>query len=103
MARIEWTSPGTEQFQEVIEYLNQHSPRRAHQLGSRIVAAAKRLSTSPLMGRVVPEYDQEHIREVIVAPYRLLYIVRDDVVLIAGVVDSRRDLRRHFHPEDFDE
>jgi len=55
------------------------------------------------MGRVVPEYGMEDLREVIVAPYRVLYIVKVDVVRIVGILDSRRDLRRHFHPEDFEE
>lgn len=53
---------------------------------TRVVAAfkskARLLSTMPRMGRVVPEIGDPNLRELIIAPYRLVYEVRDELQLV---------------------
>lgn len=38
-----------------------------------LVARAKTLSSFPHTGRVVPEFDRQEIRELILPPYRIVY------------------------------
>jgi plasmid stabilization system protein ParE len=68
----------------------------------RIMHAPRRLASLPLLGRVVPEYGEDHIRELIVPPYRLIYVVRDDVCFVVAVVHSSRDLSTLFRLEDLE-
>jgi plasmid stabilization system protein ParE len=58
---------------------------------------------NPAHGRQVPEFHQEHIRElVIVKPYRIIYTVKDDVCRIVAVVHGRRDLTQAINLEDIE-
>lgn len=36
----------------------------------------------PRLGRKIPEFNQESLREVIVSPYRVVYRITDDIELI---------------------
>jgi plasmid stabilization system protein ParE len=55
------------------------------------------------MGRVVPEYQLENIRELIVKPYRVLYRILGDECLIEAVFHSKQNLTAHFFPDDQEE
>ena len=58
----------------------------------RVYGAVSRLEEFPLSGRVVPEYGEESIREVIVRPYRIMYEVEGDHVRILAIHHSARQL-----------
>ncbi len=48
-----------------------------------------------MRGRVVPELQKEGItlyREIIVAPWRILYKVDAEVIYLMAIVDSRRNI-----------
>ena len=67
------------------------SPTAAQRLEARLAQALRRLAVFPQSGRIVPEYRDPDLREVIVAPYRFFYVVRDDVWIIA-VWHGRQDV-----------
>jgi toxin ParE1/3/4 len=86
-----------------MNYVAQDSPARAIKLVNRLVAAPRNLAQFPLMGRVVPEFGLEHLRELVtVRPYRILYVVREDHCSIVAVIRGSRDLSALLKPEDFD-
>jgi plasmid stabilization system protein ParE len=60
----------------------------------RIRIAAGRLAGQPQMGCVVPEYDDPRIRELIVAPYRVIYRydAERNLVSVLAVIHGRRML-----------
>jgi toxin ParE1/3/4 len=61
----------------------------------RLGARAGALSTTPERGRKVPELaalDAHHYRELIERPWRILYRIEGDRVLVVAVLDGRRDL-----------
>ena len=56
-------------------------------------SAAQSLKQFALRGRVVPERDDERLRELIVASYRLIYrIASDEEVWVIAFVNGARDL-----------
>jgi toxin ParE1/3/4 len=57
---------------------------------TRIVSAADDLLQFPRIGRRVPEWDDDTIRERIVGSYRLIYRVRDEHILIIAVIHGAR-------------
>ena len=70
------------------DYIAADSPRYARIVAERIFSSVDRLIAFPLSGRVVPELGDPRLREVIDAPYRIVYRVRDDVLEILTVVHS---------------
>ncbi len=103
MARLTWTEDALTQLQEIAEYAARRSPARAAALYSRLEQAVEQLETSPLMGRVVPEFGLENLRELIRPPHRILYLVRGEECFIVAVIDSRRDIRNLVYPEYLDD
>ncbi len=98
MAHVVWTDPGTENLKEIVEYLAQYSPAKAETVSAQLLRAAERLEQFPLMGRVVPEFGRESLRELIVRPYRLIYQNHADECQIVAVIHSSRDLKAIFRP-----
>jgi plasmid stabilization system protein ParE len=66
------------------------SPRYADFVVHRLVAAVERLEAFPQSGRVVPERNDEAIREVIVRPYRIVYRLRPGLAEIVTVFRASR-------------
>ena len=60
----------------------------------RITRQTKRLAKFPRLGAIVPEYEDESIRELFEHPYRIIYQVRTNHVVILAVVHSARQLPR---------
>jgi toxin ParE1/3/4 len=49
----------------------------------QITSSADRLTEFPLSGRVVPEFNQEDVRELIVRNYRVVYqLIGEDIGII---------------------
>jgi plasmid stabilization system protein ParE len=95
MAEIAWTAKAIADWEEIVAYVARASPERAGRLGERLMGAPEKLIHNPKMGRRVPEFDQEHIRELVfVRPYRILYRLQEDVCYVMAVIHSRRDLKR---------
>lgn len=101
MARVAWTAPALSQFRKELEYVAQHSAVGAERLHAKVLQTLDRLETFPFIGWAVPEFDIEQLREILVRPYRILYVVRDDVCSIVAFIHGSRDLTRHVDPDDF--
>jgi toxin ParE1/3/4 len=54
-------------------------------LRGRMRTALRSLGQYPYSGRIVPEFPELDCREIIIAPYRIFYVVRDDTVWVVGV------------------
>jgi len=54
--------------------------------------AVVQLCEHPHIGRMVPEFGDPAIRERIIAPYRVLYLLQADVVYVLGIYHGRRQL-----------
>ncbi len=102
MAEVIWTEPALNDLYEIVSHVAKDSPVYARRLGLRIVQAPRRLAEFPKSGRVVPEFNDEAIRELIYGAYRIIYIVRTQICYVVSVVHGSRDLLRHLTPGDWD-
>jgi len=80
--KIVFTQPAIGDLQGLVAYIARDNPQAAEQFGYQIIAKAESLVASPLLGRVVPEFKSENIREIIHGPYRIVYRVREELTLI---------------------
>lgn len=92
--RVRWTTPAWADVEEIARFIARDSPRYAIVLQREAQAAARSLRQFANRGRIVPERDDERLRELIIGrSYRLIYrIVADETVQIIAVVHTARDL-----------
>ena len=62
-------------LRDIVRYISLDSPERTVSFGQFLVSNAKRLGDFPEMGRIVPEFDDPAIREIIVRSYRIIHRV----------------------------
>jgi plasmid stabilization system protein ParE len=55
-----------------------------------ILRSVERLREHPASGRRIPEFDQEHLREIIHPPFRVLYLHDESTVSLIRVWRSER-------------
>ena len=92
ISAILWSGPALEDLRQIRVWVARDSPDAARRLATRIRERVEALVDFPTAGRVVPEIGIENYREVVIRPYRVVYEVRDNDVVILRVWHSRRDL-----------
>jgi addiction module RelE/StbE family toxin len=73
MGKIEWTESARNDLKAIYNYISQDSEYYAQRLSEKIITRIEILATFPLAGRVVPEKEDETIRELIEGNYRIFY------------------------------
>jgi len=87
---LRWTEQAVDDLREIRKYIERDSPRYSRLVVERLYEATQRLETFPRSGRVVPEFDVEHLREIMVGEYRIVYRVESDAVVFLTVFRSSR-------------
>ena len=88
--KIIWSDRAIERLEEIRAYIAQDAPMTAAKFVARIIESTEILKSFPLIGRIVPEYRITEIREIIKAPYRILYHVGSERIEIINVLHSRQ-------------
>jgi len=72
-------------LQEIVRYIAWDSPNDAERFGNTLIDKAQSLSSLPERGRIVPEFKDPQIREIILKSYRIVYRLKsaEKVVEIA--------------------
>jgi toxin ParE1/3/4 len=86
--RVLFTPSAREQFLAALAYIAADDPEAARSLRDRAEAFLSRLAEYPESGRVLPEFPDLPFREVVVAPYRFFYRMKDDAVWIVAAWHS---------------
>ena len=73
-------------------YAEQDAPESGERLIGEIVASIEALANHPDMGRIVPEFDQPFLRELIRPPFRVVYRRDPKHVRVVRVWRSERQL-----------
>jgi plasmid stabilization system protein ParE len=76
----------------LLNALSADNPAAAEHFGLAIIEKIESVGEFPRIGRVVPEENQELLRELPYSPYRLIYEIHDDsrVVYIVRIWHSYR-------------
>ncbi len=90
--KVEWSRAARTDLLEIYNYIAEHDFQAARSVVAKLRLATRRSGEMPWSGRVVPEFEVAELRERIVAPYRVVYLVRSEKVFIVRVWHSRRDL-----------
>jgi toxin ParE1/3/4 len=86
-----WTKRAQEDLAAVRAFVGVDSPHYADVIVRRLLHAIDRLQYYPRSGRVVPEYADPAIREVVLRPYRIVYrIVSEEEIHVLTVHHAAR-------------
>lgn len=94
--QVLWSHTAQQDLTEIVEYIAQDSIGDALVILHKLETKAALLITLPNRGRIVPELLHTGIsqyRELISAPWRIIYRVESQRVMVMAVLDSRRDLQ----------
>ncbi|MCP3959186.1 MAG: type II toxin-antitoxin system RelE/ParE family toxin [bacterium] len=93
--RVEWAQVAQRDLDEIADYILAENPAAALRMAESIEEKAVTLESMPSRGRVPPEllrFRLQMYRELQVPPYRLIYRIYENTVVVLGVFDGRRDL-----------
>lgn len=92
---VRWSETAERDLKGIIEYIAEDSPARAFEILTNIKEKASNLHSFPGKGRIVPELQDQGItqyRELIAAPWRIIYRISEEYVYALSVLDSRQNV-----------
>lgn len=92
--KVVWTDRAKARLRQIHGHIARDQPLNGDRVVDRLTRRVAQLMEHPRSGRVVERYQREDLRELIDAPYRVIYLVRADRIDILTVRDSRRLLPR---------
>lgn len=93
MAReIAWAESASDDLAEIASYIGKDSEFYAAAVVRELIEAARSLDLFAQRGRVVPEYRDPSIRELLVRDYRLVYEVSEVAVNVLRIVHGAKPL-----------
>lgn len=91
-----WSMPAKKDLKQIQDYISQDSSYFAEKVISTLIEKSENLYKFPEMGRIVPELQDEHIRELIVYSYRMIYEILKSDIVIHAVIHGKRDFDSAF-------
>lgn len=88
--KIIWSPEAIEDLQSIAEYIQRDSEFYARAVVTKILDVSRNIKDFPLIGKIVPELENENIRELFVYSYRLVYQIKKQQILIVAVIHGRR-------------
>lgn len=87
---IHWSPEAVDDLDSLVRYIARDSDFYARAVAVKILDTASGLWEHPRLGRVVPEFGDDAIRERFVYSYRLIYRIEAERILLLAVAHGRR-------------
>lgn len=91
--KIIWSEHSVSDLEYIHGYISQDSVRYANTVITRIIQSIKNLTQFPNSGRIVPEFRNQKIRELLVYNYRIIYQLSDSQIIILSIIHGKMSLR----------
>jgi toxin ParE1/3/4 len=94
MVKLIWTDQAIADLGDIADYIAENSEKYAKLTIEKLFTRPDILKNYPHAGRIVPEKNEETLRELIEGNYRIIYeIISADQINILTVYHSARDLK----------
>ena len=94
MGKIIWAPSALKDIESIAGFIERDSIDQASLFVTRIIEMTDRLNDFPRSGRVIPEINDDHCREIVYGAYRVMYRIAKEEIWITGVIHGARD----WHP-----
>lgn len=90
--KIIWSKQARDDLQAIVLFIAQDNPSVVESFGYLLMSKVDLLAQFPQIGRVVPEENDETVREIIFRSYRIIYKVfaRKEMIAVARVWHGAR-------------
>ncbi|MDH4161505.1 MAG: type II toxin-antitoxin system RelE/ParE family toxin [Nitrospirota bacterium] len=89
---VKWAAPAREDLRQIFDYIARDSRLYAQRVTQDIVEKTEKLDRFPEIGRIVPELGEPNVHELIIAPYRIIYEIHPEMIVVLAVIHGRRNL-----------
>jgi addiction module RelE/StbE family toxin len=96
--QVVWSPRAVDDVEAIALYIANDSTTYAAAVVKKILDTTRKLNDFPLAGRIVPEFDEENIREQFVYSYRIIYRIQDETITIAAVIHGKQLLELTLQP-----
>lgn len=94
MVKLIWTDQAINDLNDIGDYIAENFEKYAKLTIEKLFEKTNLLKTFPQAGRIVPEKNEENIRELIEGNYRIIYeIVSPNQINILTIYHSARNLK----------
>lgn len=90
--KIIWSPLAIDRASEIAEYIARDKPIAAEKWITSVFSKVEQLASSPEIGRVVPEIEDEQFRELIYGNYRIVYRIEKKQVSILTIRHGKQIL-----------
>jgi toxin ParE1/3/4 len=90
--KIIWSKGALKDIEEIISFISKDSTQYATRFASKIIDSIEVLKTFPEIGRIVPEYDNKNLREIIYRNYRIVYKTSEGIAEIVTIFQGSKQL-----------
>lgn len=90
---IIWSPRAAGNLEDICGYIAKNSEYYASMVAKRILQIIETIPEFPYMGRVVPEYKDDSLREQFYKHYRIVYRIREKTIEIVAIVHGARLLK----------
>ena len=92
MVEIVFSDSAFEDLNQIMEFIARDSSFYAYQFSQEIIERTEQLKTYPLSGRMVPELQDQSIRELFFKSYRIIYFgFSPDKIFILRIIHGARN------------
>jgi toxin ParE1/3/4 len=88
--KVVWSPEAIEDVDSIGDYIGRGSEFYARAVVTKILEMGRDIERFPRSGRVVPELDDENVRERFVYSYRVVYQVQSARILVVAVIHGAR-------------
>lgn len=85
-----WSQQALDDVDAIASYIARDSRYYAERVAQEIFSLAESIPEQPRMGRVVPEFGNEQVRERFIYSYRVLYEIEASQISVLAVIHGRR-------------
>jgi toxin ParE1/3/4 len=93
---VVWTKQSVRQMNKYAGYIAQDNVSAAEKWTMKLFGMTDQLKDMPQSGRIVPEYRDSNLRELIDGDYRLIYRIKGEIVYIQTIRHTRQNLKKDY-------
>ncbi|MDG5787383.1 type II toxin-antitoxin system RelE/ParE family toxin [Evansella sp. AB-P1] len=94
MVELVWAKSAVKDLEGICNYIAQDSEEYANIFASRVIDTIETIAIFPSSGRVVPELNNDMIREMVLTNYRIIYRINNEKMEIVRIIHNAKQLKK---------
>ena len=91
--KIRWSPRAASNFEDICNYIARDSVYYAALFAKRVNDIIKNIPQFPKAGRIVPEYEDENLREKIYENYRIVYRLKGELIEVVAICHGAKQMK----------